>query len=184
MGDPNEILKEEHEAIEHLTSAIEGMAVRLGGTGAYPKKDLEKALTVVVEFGDRCHHAKEEKVLFPAIAKASPKTGVELARRLTSDHIAFRKLVGTMRGQIADAGKDAAVRTQLAKNLGTYTRLLRRHISVEDGELAREVERSLGPAERARIAKEFERVEREEIGPGVHEKYHAMIHELAEAYGH
>lgn len=184
MGDPNAILRAEHEAIEHLVSAIEGMAARLGGTGPYPRNDLDTALTVAAEFADRCHHAKEEKVLFPALAAASPKTGAELTRRLTSDHIAFRKLVGSMRDQIASGGRDVDVRTQLAKNLGTFSRMLRRHISVEDLDLAREVERFLGPAERERIAEAFERAEREEVGPGVREKYHAMIHQLAALYGH
>lgn len=30
------------------------------------------------------------------------------------------------------------------------------------------------------LAKEFDRVEAEEVGAGVHEKYHQMAHELAE----
>ena len=182
MEDPNQVLKDEHEAIELLLSAVEGMAGRLHGKGAYPRKDLESALTIVTEFADKCHHAKEERTLFPVLSKASPKVGAELARRLTSDHVAFRKLVGTMKEQTAKGETDENVRALLSKNLDTYVRLLREHIRIENTQLLPEVERSIPAAERQRLAAEFERIEAEEIGAGVHEKYHHMIHKLADAY--
>jgi len=176
------VLKEEHEAIELLLSSVEGMAGTLNGKGAYPRKDLESALTIVTEFADKCHHAKEERTLFPVLSKASPKVGAELARRLTSDHIAFRKLVGTMKEQTSKGETDETVRALLSKNLDTYARLLREHIRIENTELLPEVERSIPEAERHRLAAEFERIEAEEIGAGVHDKYHHMIHKLADAY--
>ena len=182
MMEPNEVLREEHEAIELLLSAVEGMAGRLQAKGAYLRKDLESAMTIVTDFADKCHHAKEERTLFPVLSRFSPTVGAELARRLTSDHIAFRKLVGTIREQIPTGEKDTTVRAQLEKNLDTYTRLLRQHILIENTELLPEVERAIPPAERERLAEEFERIEEEEIGAGVHAKYHHMIHKLADAY--
>ena len=182
MAEPNDVLREEHEAMELLVSAVEGMAGRLQGQGPYPRKDLETAITVITEFGDKCHHAKEEKALFPALAKASPGTGAEIARRLTSDHRAFRQIVGTMRTQVPKAETDAATRALLAKNLDTYARLLRVHIEAENTQLMPEVDRAIPPAERDKIAEEFERIEEQEVGSGVHEKYHHMIHKLADAY--
>jgi hemerythrin-like domain-containing protein len=181
MNEPNDVLREEHEAIELLISAVEGMAGTLQGKGPYPRRDLEAAMTVVTEFADRCHHAKEEKVLFPVLSEASP-AGAEVARRLSSDHRAFRKIVGTMKELIPKAESDPKARELLAKHLGTYTRVLREHILVENTELFNEVMRSLSDAQRAKVAEEFERVERVEIGEGVHEKYHRMIHRLADAY--
>ncbi|HKZ63918.1 MAG TPA: hemerythrin domain-containing protein [Thermoplasmata archaeon] len=182
MEDPNDVLKAEHEAIELLLAAVEGMAGRVATKAVFPRRDLEAAMTVVTEFADKCHHAKEERTLFPVLSKHSPKVGAELARRLTSDHVAFRKLVGTMKEQIAKGGTEDRARSQLAKNLDTYTRLLRQHILVENTELLPEVEKSIPAAERTRLSEAFERVEREEIGAGVHEKYHHMIHTLADRY--
>ena len=180
--EPNDVLRDEHVAIELLLSAVEGMAGRMRAKGAYPRKDLETAMTVVTEFADKCHHAKEERTLFPLLSEASPKAGAELARRLTSDHVAFRKLVGTMKEQIPNGENDDGVRALLAKNLDTYTRLLREHILIENTQLLPEVERAIPAEERERIAEEFERIEEEEIGAGVHEKYHGMIRKLADAY--
>jgi hemerythrin-like domain-containing protein len=39
-------------------------------------------------------------------------------------------------------------------------------------------DRILSPDDRADLAKEFARIEAEEIGESVHEKYHRMAHEL------
>ena len=181
MNEPNDVLREEHEAIELLISAVEGMAGTLQGKGPYPRRDLEAAMTVVTEFADRCHHAKEEKVLFPVLSEASP-AGAEVARRLSSDHRAFREIVGKVKELIPKAESDPKARGLLAKHLGTYTRVLREHILVENTELFNEVMRSLSDAQRAKVAEGFERVERVEIGDGVHEKYHRMIHRLADAY--
>jgi len=181
MNEPNDVLREEHEAIELLISAVEGMAGTLQGKGPYPRRDLEAAMTVVTEFADRCHHAKEEKVLFPVLSEASP-AGAEVARRLSSDHRAFREIVGKVKELIPKAESDPKGRGLLAKHLGTYTRVLREHILVENTELFNEVMRSLSDAQRAKVAEGFERVERVEIGDGVHEKYHRMIHRLADAY--
>ena len=181
MEDPSETLREEHAAVEHLLAAIDGLAEHVRKSGQVPAKDFERAMTVVTEFADRCHHAKEEKVLFPALSRASPKVGAEIARRLTSDHKAFRQLVASTRDLMPKADEPQA-RSLLVKNLGTYTRLLREHILVENEQLLPEVARSLTPAERARIAEEFERVEEAEVGRGMHEKYHVMIHALADKY--
>ena len=181
MEEPDEVLQHEHEAILLLAGAVEGMAERIRTTGKVPEADLRQALEVIAAFADRCHHGKEEAVLFPALARASPE-GAELTRRLTSDHKAMRKLVGTVRDLLPGASENDESRGQLAKNLATYPRLLREHIRIEDDRLMAETRRSLSPEERARVAREFERVEREEMGPGEHERYHDLIHGLADRY--
>lgn len=178
---PSEVLAAEHEAIETLLEALATMASRLRKGEVVPKDDLYDAMTVVVEFADGCHTAKEESVLFPALSDASPDVGAEIARRLTSDHRAFRHVVAAV-WELIPRSTTKAVRRQIGKHLSTYTRLLREHIRVETEELLPEVERSLAPAQRERVTQGFERVEREEIGPGMHLAYRSIIRRLAEAY--
>lgn len=181
METPGTTLRHEHEAILDLLEAVEGIVTYIESEGAVPTDDLERVLLVVTEFADRCHHAKEEAVLFPVLSEASPQRGAELARRLTSDHKAMRKLVGTIRDLLPKAD-DAEVRAQLAKNLATYPRLLREHIRIENEALLAEVDASLSSEEQERVARAFERVEAEEIGPGKHEEYHEIIHRLVDRY--
>lgn len=178
---PSEVLTSEHEAIGALLGALAAMASRLKEGEVVPKDDLYDAMMVVVEFAEGSHRAKEEAVLFPALSAASPERGGEMTRRLTSDHRAFRHVAAAVREQIPRS-TTKAVRRQVGRNLATYIRLLRAHIRVETEELLPELERSLPPAQRERVVQGFERVEREEIGPGMHEAHRSIIRRLAEAY--
>lgn len=183
MKEPGTILKEDHREIRKLLSAFDGMAAFITQKDSLPDEDLEKAFAVAVEFADKCHHGKEERALFPAIAEASRNIGAELARRLTSDHRAFRKLVGTMHEQVSDATVKKESRAVLAKQIGTYTRLLREHMKVEEQKLIPEVMKSLKPAQRNEVSEQFEKIEEETMGHGAHEKYIEIIDQLANLYG-
>lgn len=178
---PGDVLNAEHEAIETLLTTVDAMAERLRAGEPIPKDDLYDVLTVVVDFADGCHHAKEESIVFPALALVSPHAGAELGRRLTSDHRALRLLASSVKATVPRSHTKAA-RKQLGKLLATYSRLLRAHMKVETERLLPEVALALTAAEQERIMRAFERVEREEIGAGMQAAYRAIILRLAETY--
>jgi len=60
-----------------------------------------------------------------------------------------------------------------------YARLLRLHINKENTVLFPLAERMLSDQEQEMIAAEFERIEEEETGAGVHQRYHELAHTLA-----
>lgn len=185
MTEPSEVLREEHEVIEHLLHVLGAMADRLDRGGSVPRADLDAVLDIVVGFGDKCHHAKEEKALFPSLVVASPKEGALLVHRLEGDHEAARHLVRALRAALpgVEAG-DAKARAQFIKNARTYASLLSEHIDQETEKLLPLTDRVLPPAQRASLGAEFDRIEREETGTGMHEKYEGTIHRLAAAYVH
>lgn len=185
MREPSDILREEHEVIEHLLHVLAAMAARVDRGEAVPRRDIDDALEVVVNFADKCHHAKEEKALFPALARASPTEGAVLAHRLEGDHESGRHLVAAMRSEAAglEAG-DRSVRARFAKDAQSYVRLLTGHIDEETRSLLPLITRALPAKERTTLAAEFDRIEREETGAGVHEKYAGTIHRLADVYVH
>ncbi len=180
--DPTEMLKSEHEDIQMVLSILENMAGRMRGKATLPMADLDNAVVILEGYADLCHHAKEEQVLFPELARASPEVGAELARRLKGDHLAFRRLVGTMK-ELVPRAADEPGRSELAKLFESYVRVLREHIRIEEERLFPEVERSLDPAVRARMAREFNRIEEAKVGPHMHGMYLGMIENLAESYG-
>ncbi|OGS49589.1 MAG: hypothetical protein A3K65_09365 [Euryarchaeota archaeon RBG_16_68_12] len=185
MERPSDILKEEHVVIEHLLGVLDGMAEHLDERKPVAAKDLDAAFEVVVNFADKCHHAKEERALFPLLERFSPEEGKLLAHRLHGDHEAFRHLVKQMREAIPKVGaRDPAATKMLAKNARTYTSLLREHIAQETEHLLPLMDRVIPEGEMSRLAKEFDRIEREEVGAGVHEKYEHTIRSLAEKYAH
>lgn len=179
---PSETLREEHEVIEHLLDAVDGMATSLEKGERVPRADLDSALEVIVNFADKCHHAKEEKVLFGALRDLGTPHALIVVRELEGDHLAGRKLVGAMRdGVDAAESDDTARKKQLAHDARLYTKLLRRHIQHETTELI-PIADSLPAIVRDRVAAEFEKVERAEVGAGVHERYERAVHTLHEKY--
>ena len=68
----------------------------------------------------------------------------------------------------------------MKNSLLAYAKLLRRHIQKEDNVLYPMADRVLTGQDQQALAEAFEKVEAQEIGQGVHEKYHRLAHELAE----
>ena len=81
-------LRAEHEGILRMLAVLEAMAGKLGGPEAPPPAQWEAVLEFLRVFADKCHHGKEEDVLFPALEKAG------MPRQL---HAAFRVAVEVAR---------------------------------------------------------------------------------------
>ena len=185
MPGPSDVLRQEHETIQHLLEVLEAMAEAVERQEAVRREDLEAALDVAVGFTDRCHHAKEERALFPALRRASPEDGGLLARRLEGDYKAARQLVAAMQGSISGvAAGDAEARRTFAKLARTHAGLLREHIAQETMQLLPMTDALLSEEERTALGEVFEQIEREETAPGTHERYEEAIRRLADAYGH
>jgi len=185
MAEAAEILREEHEVVKHLLRVLTGIAASVQSGGAVPKADPEKVFDIVVNFADKCHHAKEEKALFPVLVKASPEEGGVLVHRLEGDHTAVRKLVADMRALVAAVvAGEAEARSRFAKSARAYVTILEEHIFQENTKLLPLVGSTLSAEERSALAAEFDRIEREEMDLGVHERYEHVIHDLAAKYVH
>lgn len=183
MMEPSEILREEHVVIEHLLHVLDGMAEHVDLGNPVPERDIDTALEVVVNFADKCHHAKEEQILFPVLTRHAPDVGGLLARRLHGDHEAARKLVRDLRELTPKVGtKDERVRREFSRKVRTYTTILREHVAQETEKLLPLIDQAIPAAERVEVAEAFERVEREEMGTGVHARYERLVHQLADRY--
>jgi hemerythrin-like domain-containing protein len=74
---------------------------------------------------------------------------------------------------------DAAATAAIARDLKAYVRFLRAHIGKEDNVLYPMADRLLTAEDQRELMAAFDRVEAEEMGEGVHEKYHELAHKLA-----
>lgn len=179
---PIEMLMHEHQIILMVLGAVEREAQRIQGSGQVDAAKTEQMVDFIRNFADRCHHAKEEDLLFVRMQeRGMPAQGGPIGVML-AEHVEGRRLVKAAAEALPGAAKGdpqavAAVRDSL---LG-YTRLLRAHIGKEDNVLYPMAERVLEAEDQQWLAEEFDRVEAEEMGAGVHEKYHQMAHELAES---
>jgi len=167
-----DILMSEHRVIERVLAVLSIAADRLEqGQPVRPGFFID-ASDFIKGFADGCHHRKEEGVLFEAmVANGMSRLGGPIAVML-ADHEQGRSFTRGMRSaaQKLEAGDDSA-REAVISNARGYVALLQQHIMKEDNILFPMAERVIPPDDRARVTEDFEHVEHEETGEGVHEKY-------------
>ena len=167
-------LKHEHDAILSALQILEGMGTQVASGKNVDKKDLHNFIGFLREFADRCHHGKEEGILFPALIKAGmPEKGGPVGVML-SEHDQGRNLIRDMEDAISPKLNFA----KFAKAAKEYTNLLRAHIQKENNVLFVMAERVLSDDEQAELARGFEKVEIEKMGAGTHERLHAVMDKL------
>ncbi len=173
---PYETLAREHRLIERALAVLGRFCDEAVRTKSLDPEFAREILVFIREFADRTHHLKEERILFPAIDAKGFFPGCGLI----SEHELARLRVRNMAAAIDrwSAG-DADARMTFTRQARSYINLLQSHIEKEDDCLAR-VTATTFPAseERERLAREFEEMERREIGEGVFERYAALVERL------
>lgn len=174
-----EILMQEHEVILRVIGTLEVEADRLAARQDVRPGFFLDAAEFIKGFADGCHHRKEEGVLFEAMAAAGfPKQTGPIAVML-SEHEQGRDLTRGMRDAASRlAAGDEAARGEVVTNARGYAALLRQHIQKENGILFPMADQVIPAARQAQVADDFERVEHEDTGEGVHEKYLALAEAL------
>jgi hemerythrin-like domain-containing protein len=180
---PTTILSEEHRVIEVVLDCLDQMTRRALESGRLDGPSATSALDFLRNFADRCHHGKEEDLLFPALtAKGMPRDQGPVGVML-SEHEQGRALIRRMAESIeAAAAGDRAAVGSFADSAADYVELLRAHIQKEDRILFPMAGRFLDDGEQAELLKAFSTVETEHMGAGTHEKYLALARSLAEKF--
>ena len=178
------ILMEEHRLIELMLTALETQAGRLKSGAAVRTGFFLEAVDFIRNFADGCHHRKEEGALFPALAAAGLSKDSGPVAVMLTEHEQGR---GFNRGmeqaaRSMEAG-NAGGRADLVRNALGYVALLRQHIQKEDSVLFPMADRLIPAGAREKLSVEFERIEREETGAGVHEKYHTLAEAMVKEAG-
>ena len=175
---PTDQLREEHELVLMVVEAMEREVEDIERSGRVHSGRVEMMVDFSRNFTDGCHHHKEEEVLFPALEERSSAAGGPVSIML-SEHMAGREAMGVIAASLARANEDAGARSDVLENLRLYAYLLRLHIQKEDAVLFPLAEETLNDQEQEMMAEEFARVEELETGPGVHERYHRIAHDLS-----
>jgi hemerythrin-like domain-containing protein len=171
-------LKNEHEAILSAIQILDRMIPAMEKAPSVDKKDMQDFIGFLKEFADKCHHGKEEGLLFPAMVKAGiPEQGGPIGAML-AEHAQGRQLVRDMERSISN-NVDLV---KLAKAAKGYAILLRNHIQKENMILFPMAEKVLTEAQLDELYKRFEEHEEKVIGHGRHAELHAMLKSLQEKY--
>jgi hemerythrin-like domain-containing protein len=172
-------LRMEHEAILRMLAAIEETARRIEGGQGVAAETLSGLLEFLRVFADRCHHGKEEDLLFPMLEqKGMPRNGGPVGVMLyehEQGRAFIRRMVDALNAYSSGTGAAAG---QWAEAAHGYVLLLRGHIDKENQILFTMAERLLTDVEQDQLAVEFERLEIEKMGEGTHERLHALMDKL------
>jgi hemerythrin-like domain-containing protein len=174
MKTPTDVLREEHVLILRALDTLERAADRLDRGIPVPDVWWEELIAWLRGFADATHHAREEKLLFPALARAGvPDEGGPVGT-MRAEHVEGRALIAAM-AQGAPWERAAAARR--------YVALLRAHIDKENSVLFPLAEAVLDEPAQQALARQFEAAA-VELGPrGSIGQAEAVLEGLAAAQG-
>lgn len=158
---PTAVLEREHDYIQRVVAALvrQSVAIEAGGEPDLPF--LERAVDFLRTYSDRCHHGKEEEILFPLLEQRGvPGSGCPLGA-LRHDHVAGRVLVTDLANTVEDRKNGHAVAAEtLVAALRGITDLYPGHIWKEDYLLFPMTGKVLTEDDLAEIARTFEEFDR------------------------
>jgi hemerythrin-like domain-containing protein len=177
-------LKNEHSAVLVALQILDKVTAAIAAKDDRAPADLEKLLDFFKGFVDRCHHGKEEDVLFPELMRRGVQREGGPIGVMRSDHEVGRGHVramtdGVERLRRGDADAAAAIR----EHATAYSDMLRAHIDRENNVLFIMADCVVPEDVAERLLEQFEAIERDRVGEGKHEAYHAVLHELKDRYG-
>lgn len=173
---PIDDLSAEHRAIETLLDALEQEASRLAAGGALRREWLTEAVTLLQEFADRCHHGKEEGLLFPELGRHGLSCDHGPIPVLTGEHDQGRALIEQLW-----RANERGNRPEITGTIAAYAGLMRQHIQKEDQILFPLARVTLPGLAVARLRTDFDAFEREVMGAGRHCQHLERVRKLGAA---
>ena len=177
--DALDLLKQEHDVIERVLDLLEHAAGRVEARRRVPEGFKSWAVEFFRQFADRCHHAKEEDILFPLLEQRGiPREGGPIGVML-SEHEIGRECVRRMDDATDPTPKHDAAFAAAAEE---YTTLLREHIFKENNILFQMARQCLSKQDAADVMEKFRSVEEEKGGQEFHGRYEAEVGKWESAF--
>jgi hemerythrin-like domain-containing protein len=176
---PTEILSDEHRVIVRVLSALDRAATKFENEEEVRPAFFLDAADFIKGFADGCHHKKEEGVLFKAMTSSGLPSDTGPIAVMLAEHEQGRVYTRSMRAaaqRFIEGDKNA--RKDVVLNARGYVNLLRQHILKEDNILFPMADRVITPETQIKVVKDFDMIEHEETGEGIHEKYLALAESL------
>lgn len=175
-------LKDEHQGILLMFKILDKICEKFKTQGELNADHLTDILEFFKVFVDKCHHGKEEDLLFPAMEQEGiPRQGP--IGVMLAEHEKGRSYVNAMNLALERyRSGDRSTATEIIDNAKGYIALMRSHIDKEDNVLYPMGEQRFSEDRDADLYEGFERIENERIGTGKHEAFHELMHNLKEIY--
>lgn len=176
---PTDDLMDEHRVIERMLVILIKASNRLEEGKSVDSAFYVGAVDFLKNFADKCHHSKEEKLLFVKMMERGVSGEVGPIAVMMREHQDGRAHVKNL-DKLSKEKMTKSTKDGLIKASRAYADLLSKHIQKEDNILYPMANQILDDADQRELEKGFEEVEEKVMGPGVHERYHHMIEEWEE----
>lgn len=184
MSEALQDLVSEHGAVLLALQILERLAGCMGKPNPERPAHLAELLDLFRGFVDRCHHAKEEDALFPELERRGVKREGGPIGVLLVEHEVGRQRVRAMPAGLDQLRRgDERAHGVIRDAAASYQELLRAHIKKEDSVIFPMAEKILPDQVSVELMHAFEEIERDRVGEGKHEAYHAVLHTLKDHYG-
>lgn len=166
----------EHRLIERAVALLAKELEREQNMNVANPTFILRTVEFMRGYADRCHHGKEEDILFRDLrGKSMSGQHAAMMQRLIDDHVFARQQSGTLVEATERYGAgDQGALAQMTECLRALVDLYPRHIATEDREFFPAAMEYLSADEQAAMLDEFWRFDRALI----HEKYRALVEEL------
>ncbi len=169
----------EHDAILFSLKILSEISDRVESGKDIPVQDITSLIDFLKLFADKCHHGKEEGILFPALEELGiPKHKGPIGVML-EEHEAGRKFIKRMEDAITSKGIN---KEEFIHSSRGYIYLLRAHIEKENTVLFPMGDSKLSEAKHKELLEAFEEYEETVIGKGKHEELHKQLEEFNRKY--
>jgi hemerythrin-like domain-containing protein len=176
-------LKDEHEGIKLMFQILDKLCEKLKTHGELNTDHLGDILEFFKVFVDKCHHGKEEDLLFPAMAQAGiPRHGGPIGVMLAEHEMGrgYVRLIQAALERYTSGDKTAS--DAIIDNAKGYIALMLGHIDKEDHVLYPMGDQRFSKEKDKALFEGFEKIEEARIGLGKHEEFHRLMHNLKEIY--
>ncbi|MEM2909710.1 MAG: hemerythrin domain-containing protein [Nitrososphaerota archaeon] len=181
MSTPTEVLKSEHRAIEKVIATMGWVGRALSERKRVDPYLIEEIADFMGNFADKCHHGKEERVLFKWMEqKGVPKEGGPIGVMLYEHELgrSYRKAIVEALPSYREGSLEAA--EVIAENAQAYANMLSQHIMKEDNILFKIADELMTEKDdEIFLMENFEKVEKEIMGKGEHERLLKLADKIA-----
>jgi len=154
-----DMLEEEHQAIHKVIATMSVVADRLDTGEKVDAAILRDVSTFLHDFSEDCHHAKEERFLFPLLeARGVPASGCPIAV-LHHEHEKGHALLAQLDDAIQAFLQSGAGRETLVSTLRDLVRLYVDHIWKEDYLLLPMADKILSQDDHATLRQQFSSID-------------------------
>ncbi|MBW2485248.1 MAG: DUF438 domain-containing protein [Deltaproteobacteria bacterium] len=174
----DDFLVSEHEMIERAMAVLKSNLEKIGEAVKTPLQ-MRRAIDFLLEFGDKIHNTKEEKFLFPLMAKKGlPVEGGPIGVMLM-EHDADRKLLQKMVTELPNlAEATTAARHKFAAEGFEYLKIRAEHIWKENDVLYAMGRKVFSEEENTVLLKEFKTLDQQTYGDVARLHYEQMLAEV------